>query len=114
MLSHCFFSLLQQEYNIWKDLLCMTLYIMDEVQKLYCGLASSETYIWRKSMFWGIVFFEPVDSFCEEYDKKNKSDSQKCIRLPLSFFLFLLWVEFSLYPYLNGFILLLIRFPIFR
>ncbi len=40
-----FFSLLQQEYNIWKDLLCMTLYIMDEVQKLYCGLASSETYI---------------------------------------------------------------------
>mgnify|MGYP004479984307 FL=1 len=40
-----FFSLLQQEYNIWKDLLCMTLYIMDEVQKLYCGLALSETYI---------------------------------------------------------------------
>ena len=40
-----FFSLLQQEYNILKDLLCMTLYIMDEVQKLYCGLASSETYI---------------------------------------------------------------------
>lgn len=40
-----FFSLLLQEYNIWKDLLCMTLYIMDEVQKLYCGLASSETYI---------------------------------------------------------------------
>ena len=40
-----FFSLLQQEYNIWKDLLCMTLYIMDAVQKLYCGLASSETYI---------------------------------------------------------------------
>ena len=40
-----FFSLLQQEYNILEDLLCMTLYIMDEVQKLYCGLASSETYI---------------------------------------------------------------------
>ena len=40
-----FFSLLLQEYNIWKDLLCMTLYIMDEVQKLYCGLASLETYI---------------------------------------------------------------------
>ena len=36
----------------------------------------------------GIVFFEPVDSFCEEYDKKNKSDSQKYIRLPLSFFSF--------------------------
>ena len=36
----------------------------------------------------GIVFFEPVDSFCEEYEKKNKSDSQKCIRLPLSFFSF--------------------------
>ena len=36
----------------------------------------------------GIVFFEPVDSFCEEYDKKNKSDSQKYIQLPLSFFSF--------------------------
>ena len=34
------------------------------------------------------MFFEPVDSFCEEYDKKNKSDSQKYIRLPLSFFSF--------------------------
>ena len=40
-----FFRLLLQEYNIWKELLCMTLYILDEVQKLYCGLASSETYI---------------------------------------------------------------------
>ena len=60
------------------------------------------------------VLGEPADSFCEEYDKKNKSDSQKCIRLPLSFFLFLLWVEFSLYPYLKGFILPSIRFPIFR
>ena len=34
------------------------------------------------------VLGEPADSFCEEYDKKNKSDSQKCIRLPLSFFSF--------------------------
>ena len=47
-------------------------------------------------------------------EKKNKSDSQKCIRLPLSSFLFLVWVEFSLYPYQKGFILPLIRFPIFR
>ena len=31
------------------------------------------------------VFSEPADSFCGLYDKKNKSDSQKCIRLPLSF-----------------------------
>ena len=30
------------------------------------------------------------------------------------FFLFLLWVEFSLYPYQKGFILPSIRFPIFR
>ena len=32
------------------------------------------------------VLSEPADSFCGVYDKKNKSDSQKCIRLPLSFF----------------------------
>ena len=55
-----------------------------------------------------------IHDYMSRYEKKNKSDSQKCIRLPLSFFLFLLWVEFSLYPYQKGFILLLIRFPIFR
>ena len=55
-----------------------------------------------------------IHDYMSRYEKKNKSDSQKCIRLPLSSFLFLLWVEFSLYPYQKGFILLLIRFPIFR
>ena len=55
-----------------------------------------------------------IHDYMPRYEKKNKSDSQKCIRLPLSSFLFLLWVEFSLYPYQKGFILLLIRFPIFR
>lgn len=34
------------------------------------------------------VFSESADSFCGVYDKKNKSDSQKYIRLPLSFFSF--------------------------
>ena len=55
-----------------------------------------------------------IHDYMSRYEKKNKSDSQKCIRLPLSSFLFLLWVEFSLYPYQKGFILLLIQFPIFR
>ena len=31
------------------------------------------------------VLCEPVDSFCGEYDKKNKSGSPKNIRQPLSF-----------------------------
>lgn len=61
------------------------------------------------------VFSEPADSFCGVYDKKNKSDSQNVFGCrSLFFFLFLLWVEFSLYPYQKGFILLLIQFPIFR
>ena len=55
-----------------------------------------------------------IHDYMSRYEKKNKSDSQKCIRLPLSSFLFLLWVEFSLYPYLNGFILPSIQFLIFR
>ncbi len=60
------------------------------------------------------------------YEKKNKSDSQKCIRLPLSFFSF--YFFYGLYKYMaeellnsslftlrSSFsILPLIRFPIFR
>lgn len=57
-----------------------------------------------------------IHDYMSRYDKKNKSDSQKMYSAAalFLFFLFLLWVEFSLYPYLNGFILPSIRFPIFR
>ena len=57
-----------------------------------------------------------IHDYMSRYEKKNKSDSQKCIRLPLSFFSFYFFygLSFFLYSYLNGFILLSIRFPIFR
>ena len=57
-----------------------------------------------------------INDYMSRYEKKNKSDSQKCIRLPLSFFSFYFFygLSFSLFPYQKGFILLLIRFPIFR
>ena len=57
-----------------------------------------------------------IHDYMSRYEKKNKSDSQKWIRLPLSFFSFYFFygLSFFLYSYLNGFILLLIRFPIFR
>ena len=56
-----------------------------------------------------------IHDYMSRYDKKNKSDSQNVFGCrSLFFFLFLLWVEFSLYPYQKGFILPLIQFPIFR
>ena len=62
------------------------------------------------------VLGEPADSLCEEYNKKRKRATAKMYSAAalFLFFLFLLWVVFSLHPYLNGFILPLIRFPIFR
>lgn len=45
---------------------------------------TSEAKVWL-----GVSFFcKPVDLFCGVYDKKNKSDSQKYIRLPLLYFLY--------------------------
>lgn len=61
------------------------------------------------------VFSESADSFCGVYDKRTRATAKIYSTAALFlFFLFLLWVEFSLYPYQKGFILPLIRFPIFR
>ena len=38
-----------------------------------------------------------IHDYMSRYEKKNKSDSQKCIRLPLSFFFF--YFFYGLYIY---------------
>ncbi len=66
-----------------------------------------------------------IHDYMSRYEKKNKSDSQKCIRLPLSFFFSISFMgciymaeellNSSLFTLRSSFsILLLIRFPIFR
>ena len=67
-------------------------------------------------MVWGIVFLVNLRIHFVEYMIKRKRATAKMYSAAalFLFFLFLLWVEFSLYPYLNGFILPSIRFPIFR
>ena len=54
-----------------------------------------------------------IHDYMSIYDKKKESGSQKMYSAA-ALFRFLLWVVFSLHPYLNGFILPSIRFLIFR